>query len=96
MFLVKKKKIGYFLIFFCTGFLDVTWETQCVSLAVVEMQRHAQVEGESANDDRKAQLREIQMFFYNLWFLFTAWSKPLDITEVWPGTEPMAMLFDTP
>ena len=29
----------------------------------VEMQCHAQVEGESANDDRKAQLQEIQMSF---------------------------------
>ena len=54
------------------------------------MQRHAQVEGESANDDRKAQLQEIQMLF-----LFPAWSKPPDVTEVWPVTESMAMLFDT-
>ena len=60
------------------------------------MQCHAQVEGESANDDRKAQLQEIQMSFYDLWFLFPAWSKTLDVTEVWPVTESMAMLFDTP
>ena len=47
-----------FVVFF-TGFLDAQGDTVCFPWncwAIVEMQRHAQVEGESANDDRKAQL----------------------------------------